>query len=151
MIPFALRAMMCSIYCRRYSGGKSRICCEKTKRPNVVRVAVNENDSVRTSTLATFVVVMIEPIHGFPGGIVVSFMRTARICGGASGAATRGRGKGEDVARTMEGLMSSLEGGAAMHEASMRVQPHTRTTRKNRRMTRTFSMGGKNSYHARQG
>jgi hypothetical protein len=51
-----------------------------------MRVALNEKDSVRISTLATLVVVAMRPNHRIPGAIEVLFIQSAMMCGGAAGA-----------------------------------------------------------------
>ncbi len=64
--PRAFRAMTRRRYARRYCGMTSSTVWEKSKIPKPKRSATKENDSVRSSTLATFVDVTICPFHTRP-------------------------------------------------------------------------------------
>jgi hypothetical protein len=64
---------------------------------------VNENDSVRISTLATLVDVTILPNHCLPGRKSVSFIQNARMRGGACGVCTRGVGQERGATTTADG------------------------------------------------
>jgi hypothetical protein len=61
-------------------------------------VELNQHDSVRISTLATFVVVAMRPVQSVPGAIVVSLVANARMRGGSFGAFGTAVGHGDGAA-----------------------------------------------------
>jgi hypothetical protein len=91
-----------------------------------------ENDSVRNSTLATLVEVMIFPIHRLPGWRAASFIQTAMMRGGAPGRRVCGVGHAEGATTTLTG--SRLRPLADVHPA-----PRSASTIANRR---SIFMGG---------
>lgn len=60
---------------------------------------------MRISRLATFVEVIARPFQFEPLGIDVSFIQSARMRGGSSGAATKGVGQGFGDETTLRGSM----------------------------------------------